>query len=102
MRRRAVEVEVILLHVLAMIALAVGEAEQALLQDGVRSVPQRQREAQRLAVVGDPREAVLAPSIRARTRLVVREVTPRVPAAAVVLAHRPPLALAEIRPPLLP
>ena len=53
-RRRAVEVEVVLLHILAMVALAVGQPEQALLQNRVPLVPQREGKAQPLLVVGDP------------------------------------------------
>ena len=45
-RRRAVEVEVVLLDVLAVIPLAVGQAEQPLLEDRILPVPQRQGEAQ--------------------------------------------------------
>ena len=44
-RRRAVEVEVVLLHVLAVVALVAGQAEEALLEDRVALVPQREREA---------------------------------------------------------
>ena len=101
-RRRAVDVEVVLLDVLAVVALAVGQPEQALLQDGVPLVPQRQREAQPLLVVADSPQAVLAPAVGARARLVVREVVPGVAVVAVVLADRAPLALAEVRSPLLP
>ena len=79
----------------------VGEAEQALLEDRVRAVPQREREAQLLAVVADPREPVLAPAVGARARLVVGEVAPGVAAVAVVLADRAPLALAQVRAPRL-
>jgi len=49
-------------------------------------------------VVAETGEAVLAPVVGARTRLIVREVIPRIAVAAVVLADRAPLALAEIRP----
>ena len=49
-----------------------------------------------------PAMPVLAPAVGARTRLIVREVVPRVPAGAVVLAHRSPLALAQVRTPGLP
>ena len=69
--RRAVEVEVVLLDVLAVIALAVGQAEQPLLEDRVLAVPQGQREAEPLLVVGDAGQAVLAPAIGARAGLVV-------------------------------
>ena len=42
--RRGVEVEVILLDVLAVVALVAGQAEGALLEDRIAAVPQRQRE----------------------------------------------------------
>ena len=101
-RGRAIEVEVVLLHILAVVALAVGEPEQALLEDRVALVPQRQREAQQLPVVAQSAEPVLAPPVGARTRLVVGEVVPGVAVLAVVLADRAPLPLAEIRSPFLP
>jgi len=43
-----VEVEVVLLDVLAVVALVAGDAEQALLEDGVAAVPEGQREAEPL------------------------------------------------------
>ena len=101
-RRRAVEVEPVLLDVLAVVALAVGEAEHPLLEDRVGAVPQRQRQAQPLALVADPGDPVLAPAVGARARLVVGEVVPGVAVLAVVLAHRAPLALAQVRTPRLP
>ncbi len=100
--RRRVEVEVVLLDVLAVVALAVGQPEQALLEDRVAPVPQGEREAKHLVVVADAGQPVLAPAVGARTRLVVGEVVPGVAVVAVVLAHRAPLALAEVRAPLLP
>ena len=102
MRRRAVEVEVVFLDVLAVIALAVGQAEQALLEDRVLAVPEGQREAEPLLVVGDAGQAVFAPAVGARAGLVVGEVVPGVAALAVVLADRAPLAFAQVRSPLLP
>ena len=62
-RRRAVEVEVVLLHVLAVVALAGRQAERPLLQDRVGAVPQREREAQQLVAVADAGQAVLAPAV---------------------------------------
>jgi len=62
MGRRAVEVEVVFLNVLAVIALAVGQAEQALLEDRVLAVPEGQREAEPLLVVGNPRQTVFTPA----------------------------------------
>ncbi len=53
-RRRAVEIEVILLHILSVVALAIGQPEESLLEDRVPTVPQCQREAQALFVIGNP------------------------------------------------
>src|SRR5215469_2120737 len=102
MGRCAVEIEIIVLDVLAVIGLAVGETENPFLQDRVLAVPQRKREAQALPVVADARQPVLAPVIGARAGLVVAEIVPSIAVLAVVLAHRAPLALAQIRPPLPP
>jgi len=76
--RRAVEVEVVLLDVLAVVALAVGEPEEALLEDGILPVPQRQRKAQVLFVIGKAGDAVLAPAVGARARMIVGEEIPGV------------------------
>ena len=100
--RGAVEVEPVLLHVLAVVSLAVVQAEHPLLQDRVLAVPQRQRETHSLALVADPCDAVLTPAIRARPRLLMGEVVPRIAVLAVVLAHRPPLPLREVGTPRLP
>jgi len=60
---RVVDVKVIFLDVFAMIALAVGQAEQAFLQNGVALVPQSEREAELLFVLGDTSESVFAPVV---------------------------------------
>ncbi len=101
-RRRAVEVEVVLLHVLAVVPLAVGQPEEPLLEDRVLPVPQGQREAEALLVVGDAGQPVLAPAVGARPGLVVREEVPRIAVLAVVLADRAPLPLAQVGAPRLP
>src|SRR5262245_38727101 len=102
MGRRAVEVEVILLDVLTVVAFAVGQSEQAFLEDGVLAVPKGQSEAEALPVVGDAGEPVLTPTVGAGTGLVVAEVVPGIAAVAVVFADGPPLPFAEVGPPLLP
>ena len=50
-RRRRIEIEVVLLDVLAVVPFAVGEAERALFQDGILAVPQSEREAEELLIV---------------------------------------------------
>ena len=69
MRREVIDVEVVLLDVLTMVALGIGQAEQANLQDRVPLVPQGQSQAQPLLVVADPGYAILTPPVRARPRL---------------------------------
>src|ERR1041385_6970834 len=96
MGRRAVEIEVILLHVLAMIAFAVGQTEEALFKDGVLPVPQRQREAELLLVIGNPCQAIFSPAIGARAGLIVCKVIPCIASLAVILAYRSPLSFTQV------
>src|SRR3954453_23119494 len=100
--RRIVEVIVIFLDVLPVVALAVGQAEQPLLEDRILAVPQRDREAQPLLLVADPGDPVPAPVIGARPGLIVAEIIPGVAVRAVILTDRAPLAFAEIGSPQLP
>ncbi len=58
-------IEVVFLHILAVVAFAVGQAKQALLQNRVAAVPQSERKAEPLLVVRDPGDAIFAPAIRA-------------------------------------
>ncbi len=100
--RGRVEVEVELLHILAVISLRTGQAEEALLQDRVLAVPEGEGEAEAPLAIGDAQEPVFAPAVGARARVVVREVAPAVAVLGVVLADRAPLPLGEVRPPPLP
>ena len=72
-RRGAVDGPPVLLDVLAVVALAVGQAEQPLLEDRVLAVPQRQPEVDEAVPVADPAEAVLAPPVGAGVGLIERE-----------------------------
>ncbi len=65
MRRRAVEVKVIFLHVFAVIALAVGQSEEPLFENWISAVPESQRKAEMLFGIGDPGDAVFAPAVGA-------------------------------------
>src|SRR5262249_48756478 len=99
---RAVDVEVVLLYVFAVVALVAGQAEKAFFDDGVAPVPQGDGEADARVTVRKAREAVLVPAVGARSGLVVGEVVPRRPAGAVVLADASPGSVAEVWPPALP
>ena len=101
-RGRGVEVVVQLLDVLAMVALRVREAEEPLLENFVAAIPEGQREGEAALVVGDPEQPVLAPAIGPGPGLVVRKRPPDVAIGGVVLAHRAPLPLRQVRPPELP
>src|SRR5262249_36818324 len=59
--RGGIEIEVALLDVLAVIAFGSGKAEQALLEDRISAVPQREREANVLMPVANSRQTVLIP-----------------------------------------
>src|SRR5215831_3341504 len=102
MSRRTVQVDVVLLDVLTVIGLAVGEAEQTFFQDRVPAIPESNREAELLLIIGDPRKAIFAPAVGAGPRLVMTKVVPRIPVRAVVFANCTPLPFTEIGPPFLP
>src|SRR4030095_9801010 len=94
MRRRRIEVEILLLHVLAVIALVAGETEKTLLQNRVATIPQSERKAQPAFTVRDAEQAILAPTVGAAAGVIVGEVFPAGPALRIILAHRRPLPLA--------
>ena len=90
MRWSRVEVEVVLLDVLAVVALTIGEPKEAFLDDRISSIPKCEREAQSLLLIREASQAVLAPMVGARTRLILAEVAPCVTIVAIILAHLSP------------
>ena len=64
-RRRAVEIKIAFLNVLAVVAFAVGQAKQTLFQDGVPAVPESESKAELLLVIGDSSEAIFTPAVGA-------------------------------------
>src|SRR5207247_2004388 len=75
--RRAVEVEVIFLHVFAVIAFVAGKAEETFLENGIGLVPKCKTKTHELMAVADRSQAVLVPAIGARTGVIVRKIFPR-------------------------
>ena len=75
---RAVHGPPVLLDVLAVIAFAIRQTEQPLLQDGIAPVPQRDGEVEEAIPIADAAEAVLAPPVRAGVGLLEREISPGV------------------------
>jgi hypothetical protein len=101
-RRRAIEVVVALLHVLAVVPLMSREPEQSLLEDRISAVPEREGEAESALAVGDSEKPVFSPSVRATAGHVMGEALPNLARGRVILAHRTPLPLGEVRSPALP
>src|SRR5207237_4736694 len=71
-------------------------------QNWIALVPQGERETQVHLIVTPAEQSVLAPAIRPRASVVVRERVPGIAVSGVVLANRPPLALGQVRPPAIP
>ena len=90
------------LDVFAVVAFIAGEAEQALFEDGVPTVPEGQGETDALMAVADAGEAVLIPAIGAGARVIVGKIFPGGAVAAIVFADSAPGAFAEERPPAAP
>src|SRR3954464_13239300 len=102
MGRSAVEVEVVLLDILAVITLAVRHTKESFLQDGIAPIPHSDREAELLLIVRDSGEPILPPTVGTRAGLIMREVIPGISIMTIVFAHRSPLSLTQIRTPLFP
>ena len=96
MRRRVVDVKVVVLHILAMVALEGIDAEQPLLEVIVGSIPEGGREAEDLVAIADAGDAVLAPAVGLGPRHVVGEIRPGITVGGVVLADGSPGAVGEI------
>src|SRR5204862_6283551 len=88
--------------VLAVIALVAVEPEEALLEDRVALVPERQRQAEPAVAVAETGQAVFVPTVGPATGLLKGKVVPGGSIRAVVLANRTPGPLSQVRPPALP
>jgi len=88
--RGAVKIEVILLHIFAMIALAGSQAKGPLFQNGIPTVPEGHAEHKKLIAVTDCSQAVLAPSIGLAPGHIVGKEIPGCSVRAVVLPNCPP------------
>src|SRR5207245_628111 len=94
--------KVALLDVLAVVAFVAGHAEETLLQNRIPPVPERERKADLLVAVADPRQSILVPTIDSGPRMVMRKILPGRAVRAVVFAHSAPGALAHVRSPPVP
>ena len=99
---RRIKIEIVFLHIFAVVPLAIAQPKQTFFKNRIVSVPQCQREAQTLAVIGNAGEAIFAPAVSPRAGLIVGEVIPGVSAFTVVLTDGSPLTFAQVRSPLLP
>jgi hypothetical protein len=73
-----IEVEVGLLHILAVVSFGAGKAEESLLEDWIAPVPERQGEAEAPLPVGDAEQTILTPPVGSAPRLVMGEVVPHI------------------------
>src|SRR5262249_8903992 len=101
-RRGRIEVEVVLLHVFAVVSFVAGEAEEPFFEDGIAAIPQCDSEADVLMAIANTAEAIFAPAVGTRAGGIVGKVFPRGAVWTVVLADRRPLAFAQVGSPALP
>ena len=62
MRRRTIKIEIVFFDVLAMIAFAIGQAEEPLLENRIFAIPEREGEAEQLLVIRNSWQDHLHPS----------------------------------------
>jgi hypothetical protein len=101
-RRSAIQVEVILFDIFAVVAFAVGQAEQTFFQDGVFAIPESECKTEMLLVIGDTCQAIFTPAVSTGACLIVREIIPGIATFTVIFTNGTPLPFAEVRAPLLP
>ena len=65
-----------------------GDAEQALFEDGIDTVPESDGKAQLAVVVADASQSIFSPAVDAGASVLVRKVRPGVAVPRVVLPHR--------------
>src|SRR5713101_2832197 len=97
-----VEKEIVLLHILTVIALRVRQAEEPFLHDRVGLVPQGQGKTYQSLIVADAHQSIFAPAISARAGVLMWEEIPRGSIGGIVLADGSPLTFGEIGTPTIP
>ena len=102
MGRCAVEVIVKLLDILAMIAFRTRQTEKPLLENGIFSVPQSEGKAESLLFIANPGDAIFAPAIGFGASHVMGQKLPGRSIGGIILPHRSPGPVADVRPPALP
>jgi hypothetical protein len=102
MGRRRIQIVVELFDILAVIAFAVVQPEQALFEDGILAIPHRKRKTKPLLVVAHAGDAVFAPAIGPAAGVIVRKIVPSLSIQAVVFAYGTPLPVAQVRTPSSP
>ncbi len=101
-RRRGVEVVVALLHILAVVAFAVGQSEQPFLENWIAAIPERHRETEPALAIGDSQQTIFAPAVCPAASMIVRKILPAIAALRVIFPHRAPLPFGKVRSPTLP
>jgi hypothetical protein len=97
-----VEIKIIFFDVLAVVSFTAREPKEALFENRITAIPQRQGETDELLAVTDPAQAIFVPAIGCGAGMVVRQIIPGCPVGAIVLTHRAPGTFAEIWSPALP
>jgi hypothetical protein len=100
--RRRVEVVIELLDVFAVVALVIGESEEAFLENGIRAVPERQGKAEATVAIAPAEKSVFSPAVGASGGMLAGKAAPHVGVGGVILPDGSPLAFGEIGSPELP
>src|SRR5207245_4618591 len=69
--RRGIQIEIFLLHILAMVAFRAGQTEKPLFENRITAIPESQRKANPALTISDAEQSVLAPAIRPTTGMVM-------------------------------
>jgi hypothetical protein len=79
-----IEVVVELLAIFTMVSFMSSDAEEALLEHGVNTIPKPQAKTETLVVIAKTRETIFSPSVCTRTGMCMREMRPGIAVCRVI------------------
>jgi hypothetical protein len=100
MCRDIIEIIIKLLHIFAVVALVIAQAEQSFFQYFIFSIPEGNGKTEILEEIGNSSQSIFSPEVGAAMRMIEWKVIPCVIVQTIIFPNGGPLAFAEIGAPL--
>ena len=96
------EMVIVIFNIFAVVPLFISQTKRPLFQNGVLAIPKGKRKAKTTLVIANAQQAIFAPAINTRVRMIVGERSPGIAISRIVFTHSAPLALWQIAAPTPP